>query len=39
MDPTKKQNLVDSIDKAFQHFNTYASLIDKIDQIASTKLS
>jgi len=39
MDPTKKQNLVDSIDKAIQHFNAYAGLIDKIDQIASNKLS
>ena len=39
MDPTKKQNLVDTIDKAIQYFNAYAGLIDKIDQIASTKLS
>lgn len=39
MDKTKKQNLVDTIDKAIQYFNAYAGLIDKIDQIASTKLS
>lgn len=39
MDPTKKQNLVDTIDKAIQYFNAYAGLIDKIDQIASTKLA
>ena len=39
MAPTKKQNLVDTIDKAIQYFNAYAGLIDKIDQIASTKLS
>jgi hypothetical protein len=39
MDQTKKQNLVDTIDKAIQYFNAYAGLIDKIDQIASTKLS
>ena len=39
MDQTKKQNLVDTIDKAIQYFNAYAGLIDKIDQIASTKLA
>jgi hypothetical protein len=39
MDAAKKQNLVDTIDKAIQYFNAYAGLIDKIDQIASAKLS
>lgn len=39
MGDEKKRNLVDTINKATQYFNAYADLINKIEQIASNKLS
>jgi hypothetical protein len=39
MPTAKKQNLIDTIDKAIAHFNAYSGLINTIEQLASQKLS
>lgn len=39
MPPDKRQNLIDTIDKAIGHFNSYAKLIDTIEQLASQRLA
>jgi HEPN domain-containing protein len=39
MPAAKKQNLIDTIDKAIAHFNAYSGLINTIEQLASQKLT
>jgi hypothetical protein len=39
MPTSKKQNLIDTIDKAIAHFNAYSGLINTIEQLASQKLA
>ena len=39
MPTEKKQVLIDTIDKAIGHFNTYSNLINTIEQLASQKLA
>jgi Mg2+ and Co2+ transporter CorA len=39
MPTDKKQNLIDTIDKAIAHFNAYSNLINTIEQLSSQKLS
>jgi len=39
MPAAKKQNLIDTIDKAIAHFNAYSNLINTIEQLSSQKLS
>lgn len=39
MPAAKKQNLIDTIDKAIAHFNAYSGLINTIEQLASQKLA
>jgi HEPN domain-containing protein len=38
MPAAKKQNLINTIDKAIAHFNAYSGLINTIEQLASQKL-
>jgi HEPN domain-containing protein len=39
MPAAKKQNLIDTIDKAIAHFNAYSGLINTIEQLSSQKLA
>lgn len=39
MPTDKKQNLINTIDKAIAHFNAYSGLINTIEQLASQKLA
>ena len=39
MPPDKRQNLIDTIDKAIGHFNAYSNLINTIEQLASQRLA
>ena len=39
MPPDKRQNLIDTIDKAIGHFNAYSNLINTIEQLATQRLS
>jgi Glu-tRNA(Gln) amidotransferase subunit E-like FAD-binding protein len=39
MPTDKKQNLINTIDKAIAHFNAYSNLINTIEQLSSQKLS
>jgi len=39
MPTDKKQNLIDTIDKAIAHFNAYSNLINTIEQLSSQKLA
>jgi Glu-tRNA(Gln) amidotransferase subunit E-like FAD-binding protein len=39
MPTDKKQNLINTIDKAIAHFNAYSNLINTIEQLSSQKLA
>ena len=39
MPTDKKQNLINTLDKAIAHFNAYSGLINTIEQLASQKLA
>ena len=39
MPPDKRQNLIDTIDKAIGHFNAYSNLINTIEQLATHRLA
>ncbi len=39
MPPDKRQNLINTIDKAIGHFNAYSNLINTIEQLATQRLS
>jgi len=39
MPPDKRQNLIDTIDKAIGHFNAYSNLINTIEQLATQRLA
>lgn len=39
MPPDKRQNLINTIDKAIGHFNAYSNLINTIEQLSTQRLS